>query len=141
MKTMPLVLVGLISATLAAAGKAPTKTPSKADYVAHEWGTFTSVQGRDGIQLEWNPFVVAELPKFVYDASKPAGRRPGVVLPNFFIPGKTGMLSRQRMETPVIYFYSDEAQKVDVEVNFPDGRITEWYPQLAQSNTPARRAN
>jgi hypothetical protein len=139
MKTMPLVLVGLISVTLAASGKAPTKTSSKADYIAHEWGTFTSVQGRDGVQLEWNPFVVEELPKFVYDSIKPGGRKPGVVLPSFIIPGKTGILSRQRMETPVIYFYSDEPRKVDVEVNFPEGRITEWYPQLAQTDASTRR--
>jgi hypothetical protein len=139
MKTMSFVLVGLISATLAAAGKAPTKTSSKADYVAHEWGTFTSVQGRDGVQLEWNPFVVEELPKFVYDVSKLSSRKPGVVLPSFVSFGKTGSLSRQRMETPVIYFYSDEARKVDVEVNFPEGRITEWYPQLAPPNASEKR--
>src|SRR5687767_6530589 len=98
MKTMSFVLVGLLSATLTAAGKAPTKTSSKADYIAHEWGTFTSVQGRDGVQLEWNPFVVEELPKFVYDVNKSAGRKPGVVLPSFVSLAKIGILSRQRME-------------------------------------------
>jgi hypothetical protein len=36
------------------------------------------------------------------------------------------------METPVIYFYSQEARKVDVEVKFPRGLITEWYPQAHQ---------
>jgi hypothetical protein len=83
--------------------------------------------------------VVEELPKFVYDVSKPSGRKPGVVLPSFVSFGKTGILSRQRMETPVIYFYSDEARKVDVEVNFPEGRITEWYPQLAPPNASGTR--
>jgi hypothetical protein len=139
MKTMSFVLVGLLSATLTAAGKAPTKTSSKADYIAHEWGTFTSVQGRDGVQLEWNPFVVEELPQFVYDVNKSAGRKPGVVLPSFVSLAKIGILSRQRMETPVIYFYSDEARKVDVEVNFPEGRITEWYPQLAPLDASGKR--
>jgi hypothetical protein len=33
------------------------------------------------------------------------------------------------METPVIYFYSDHTQTVDVSVHFPQGIITEWYPQ------------
>ena len=33
------------------------------------------------------------------------------------------------METPVIYFYSKEPQTVDVRVDFPQGIITEWYPQ------------
>jgi hypothetical protein len=38
-----------------------------ATYVAHEWGTFTSVQGADGAQMLWNPFNALELPRFVYD--------------------------------------------------------------------------
>ena len=33
------------------------------------------------------------------------------------------------METPVIYFYSDREQTVNVRVRFPHGLITEWYPQ------------
>ena len=132
MKTPAFVLIGLVSATLTGFGKAPTKTPSKADYVAHEWGTFTSVQGHDGVQLEWNPFVVSELPKFVYDAAKSGGRGSKVVLPSYFNLSKTGILARQRMETPVIYFYSDEPRKVDVDVAFPEGRFTEWFPQLSQ---------
>ena len=46
---------------------------SAQDLVAHEWGTFTSVQGADGLQLEWNPLVTTELPNFVYDSRKPSG--------------------------------------------------------------------
>ena len=46
-------------------------SPVGGDYVAHEWGTFTSVQGADGIQLEWNPLIVSDLPKFVYDRNRP----------------------------------------------------------------------
>lgn len=130
MKTTTLVLTGLIAATLPLFGKTPLKSPPRADYIAHEWGTFTSVQGSDGAQLEWNPFVVEELPKFVYGVAKPQpDQRVG--LPTFINFGKNGLLSRQRMETPVIYFYADEPQKVDVEVSFPQGRFTEWFPQLA----------
>ena len=33
------------------------------------------------------------------------------------------------METPVIYFYSGRDIKASVKVGFPQGRITEWYPQ------------
>src|SRR6185436_18574825 len=43
--------------------------------------------------------------------------------------GKGGLTSLQRMETPVIYFYSDKDLTADVTVHFPKGRITEWYPQ------------
>ena len=32
------------------------------------------------------------------------------------------------METPVLYFYPDRAMNVSVRVDFPHGRITEWYP-------------
>jgi len=35
------------------------------------------------------------------------------------------------METPVIYFYSKQQQTVDVSVEFPEGLITEWYPQAS----------
>ncbi len=131
MKTMPFVLVGLIAATVPSFSKAPATTSrSGADYIAHEWGTFTSVQGSDGVQLEWNPFVVEELPGFVYNAMKPRGRK--MVLPAVNAPIKLGFLARQRMETPVIYFYSGEPRKVTVDVNFPDGQFTEWFPQLTQ---------
>jgi hypothetical protein len=95
-------------------------------YIAHEWGTFTSVQGADGAQLEWNPVSVSELPKFVHDLNKPSGdpRRRLAAL-----AGKDALRTLQRMETPVIYFYSGREISVDVTVNFPQGRITEWFPQ------------
>jgi hypothetical protein len=99
-----------------------------ADYTAHEWGTFTSVQGADGVQLEWNPLLLTELPKFVYDRNRPLGDKPGTArIP--LIAAKTALVARQRLETPVIYFYSDKEQMVDVTVDFPEGSVTEWYPQ------------
>jgi hypothetical protein len=98
-------------------------------YAAHEWGTFTSVQGEDGVQLEWNPYVVAELPNFVYDRNRPnheANRW------NFAVfAAKTAFVAKQRMETPVIYFYSPENKTVDVHVDFPSGLMTEWYPHAS----------
>ncbi len=137
MKTLPFILAGLFTSTLCAVGKAPAPEggESGGGYIAHEWGTFTSVQGAEGVQLDWNPLVVTELPKFVYDMRNPSGRPAKLVLPSVLIAGKTGTVSRQRMETPVIYFYSDKARTVDVDVNFPDGQITEWYPQLAPLKT------
>jgi len=93
-------------------------------YIAHEWGTFTSVQGSDGVLLDWVAVATAELPGFVYSWARPGLVRGAV--PNF---NKTVLMALQRMETPVVYFYSDEAQKVDVSVRFPKGKITEWYPQ------------
>ena len=97
-----------------------------ADYVAHEWGTFTSVQGSDGVQFEWNPLVTTELPSFVYDQNR---LRANGKLPPTILLSKTAFVARQRLETPVIYFYSKEERSVDVSVKFPEGNVTEWYPQ------------
>lgn len=52
--------------------------PAGEDFVAHEWGTFTSVQGADGVQFDWNPFVVPELPKFILGAADIFGIPPQV---------------------------------------------------------------
>jgi len=97
------------------------------NYVAHEWGTFTSVQGADGVLLPWNPLETTLLPKFVHDWNKPGlDRRPAGALNR---DTKSVFVTLQRMETPVIYFYSDQERTVDVTVRFPQGLITEWYPQ------------
>jgi len=87
-------------------------------YTAHEWGTFTSVSGDDGWALDWRPLSgPSDLPDFVYDVRKK--REPDL--------GK-GVWTTVRMETPVIYFYSDREREVNAKVLFPKGRITEWYP-------------
>jgi len=109
------------------------------NYVAHEWGTFTSVQGADGILLPWNPLETAQLPKFVYDWNKPGlNRRPAGGLNR---DTKSVFITLQRMETPVIYFYTDQERAVDVTVRFPQGLITEWYPQAHDIGPSAFPAN
>lgn len=115
----------LLAASLIVTATANAGNPN---LVVHEWGTFTSVQGSDGEQLAWFADQASELPQFVYDWSKPGLNRPG---PMRYHASKIGMLARQRMETPVIYFYSDEKLTADVTVKFPDGLITEWFPQAA----------
>lgn len=104
---------------------------AKEEFVAHEWGTFTSVQGADGIQLEWNPLIKTDLPEFVYSCNVNQGGLGGRY-PTLNPFGKAGMPSFVRMETPVIYFYSDSERTADVRVHFPMGRITEWYPQATR---------
>lgn len=106
------------------------------DYVAHEWGTFTSVQGAEGTQLGWNPLLISELPEFVHDRLPTA--RDGKRARFSDIAAKSGFVTLQRMETPVIYFYSGKAQRVKASVDFPQGMITEWYPQARQSKTGAK---
>ena len=114
-------------------------------FVAHEWGTFTSVQGADGIALEWNPLIRTDLPKFVYSRALPLGY--GRSIPPEDSGGKN-VPSYVRMETPVIYFYSDTERTADVTVTMPQGRITEWYPRatavgpyFSTNKAEAARAN
>lgn len=109
----------LVTATIFLLPSARAATP----YTAHEWGTFTSVQGSDGNLLNWNPLQSSELPKFVHSTK---------AVP--FGISKSGLITLQRLETPVIYFYAKEPMKVDVDVSFPKGFITEWYPQLTILN-------
>src|SRR5579871_5076443 len=103
MKTS-LLAIALLSGGLAIASAADLDN----DYVAHEWGTFTSVQGADGVQMFWDPLVAPDLPRFVYDRQHlPHGNKFPVI-----VGGKIGVMARQRMETPVIYFYSDRLRTV-----------------------------
>ncbi len=97
-----------------------------AGMTVHEWGTFTSFQGGDGKLLPWQPLVTSHLPDFVHSVGKPG---PGAKIENISIAGKFSLMALQRLETPVLYFYSDAAQSADVTVRFPDGWLTEWYPQ------------
>ncbi|HKC63020.1 MAG TPA: hypothetical protein VKB86_05255, partial [Pyrinomonadaceae bacterium] len=91
--------------------------------VVHEWGTFTSIAGKDGVALEWRPLNGAsDLPKFVHTMQEGTGGLR-------HIPSKADMVAQVRMETPVLYFYAPSEMDVSVKVDFPKGKITEWYPQ------------
>ena len=90
--------------------------------VAHEWGTFTSVAREDGASVEWAPLLgPGDLPCFV---TRGAEIR------------KVALRGLVRMETPVLYFYAHQPQTLSVHVDFPQGLITEWYPNpLRQSGS------
>ncbi len=99
------------------------------DLVVHEWGTFTSIAGKNGTAIDWRPLDGAsDLPTFVYNDFEKEGFRG-----TYHDPGK-GRLIRVRMETPVIYFYTGKEMEVSVSVDFPQGKITEWYPQASVVN-------
>lgn len=119
------VLAALVGARLSAqnaAGKKSVKPGSR--LVVHEWGTFTSIAGRDGVALEWRPLSgPSDLPKFVHSFDEGDG---GLRHPQ---KGKGDLRASVRMETPVLYFYSPAEMDVSVKVDFPKGKITEWYPQ------------
>jgi hypothetical protein len=96
----------------------------------HEWGTFTSIAGRDGKPVEWRPLIgPSDLPSFVYDLG---GDRDVRGLRH----GRQCFKCEEatiRMETPVLYFYAARETTVSVSVYFPQGKITEWYPQARGS--------
>ncbi|MBI3650299.1 MAG: hypothetical protein HY231_04560 [Acidobacteria bacterium] len=97
----------------------------------HEWGTFTSLAGEDGAALEWRPLNGAsDLPDFVYKIQDLA---PKGLRHNY--QQKRNMEAFIRMETPVIYFYADREIVVAAKVDFPNGKITEWFPQARRVST------
>jgi hypothetical protein len=107
--------------------------PADDNYIVHEWGTFTSFSGSDGISLEFRPLVDEDLPRFVMDRQRQAflSERREVAYRRG-LTDKGLVVSRQRMETPVTYFYTDQERIVDVSVEFPKGLLTEFYPPVRQ---------
>ena len=132
MKRCTLIFVSaLIAVVLAQNGGSPLSAQSAPNIddhlVVHEWGTFTSIAGKQGASVEWRPLAGAsDLPSFVYtsvDATSGKGLRSGQPC------AKCNYEALVRMETPVLYFYTDRETSVSVRVDFPKGKITEWYPR------------
>jgi hypothetical protein len=89
--------------------------PSDPALTAHEWGTFTSIAGRDGHAAQWLPLTGStDLPVFVEHFQG--------------ADFKGGLRGTVRMETPVLYFYTNHPTTLSVHVSFAQGLITEWYP-------------
>jgi len=134
----PVVILGLgllvltfVAATRFSTFSSANTVTSKSGLIVHEWGTFTSVAAQDGSALIWRPLSVeSDLPSFVYSVDQ-GGTWRGRGLR---YPSKSGFAVRVRMETPVLYFYSQEETSVAVKVGFPTGRITEWYPTAQLQN-------
>lgn len=140
-------------------------------FVVHEWGTYTSCQGSNGIPMPGlHHGEVSDLPEFVHSradtytlemwrearqrvqlASNDARR--GIIPPTLTagVPKDCGFCQvmdwipvadtpsevTQKLETPVIYFYSDDKiEEINVAVDFPKGIITEVYPQTTLNLPP-----
>ncbi|MGH9199798.1 MAG: hypothetical protein ACRD2A_01005 [Vicinamibacterales bacterium] len=108
----------LIAGTLVASalGMLVAADPVRSDMVVHEWGTFLAMNGSDGASLDGMYHEEHALPPFVHSRSRDQLR-----LPSSLIKG----------ETPVIYFYTARRSRVQVDVGFPSGLWTQWYPQAA----------
>jgi hypothetical protein len=72
------------------------------------------MNGSDGISLDGMYHEEHALPSFVHARSKDQLRLP---------------MSLLKGETPVIYFYTRQPSRVQVDVDFPTGLWTQWYPQ------------
>jgi len=101
--------------------------------VVHEWGTFLAMNGSDGVTLDGMYHEEHALPAFVHARSRDELRLRA---------------SNLKGETPVVYFYYDRPVRVRVEVGFPGGLWTQWYPQadfvgpsLVQSGSLPRARN
>ena len=114
--------VAWLAAAVVATLPAVTRSESPR-LIVHEWGTFTSIAGADGHAVRWLPKSgPSDLPCFVHGEGALKYEAPSTV----------------RMETPVLYFYSPIEQRVDVRVAFPQGRITEWYPDATGGAVASR---
>ncbi len=114
MKTFILSLVWV--AVLSAASFSQSLT-------VHEWGTFTTLHGSDGGTLSGLYIEEEALPPFVYH--HPGFSPDPIITTNGYRPVKNCTV---KMETPVLYFYTDKETKVKVHVDFPSGTISQWYP-------------
>ncbi len=99
------------------------------DYTLHEWGTFTTVIGSDGTHLDGVYREDAPLPRFVYQLDAPPRIAPEVARRTKGLNySRTFAHVNVRLETPVIYFYTDKAFDAQVDVGFKNGTIGQWYP-------------
>ncbi len=84
-------------------GSAPTK-----DLTVHEWGTFSTFSGSDGINLTFQPYD-NDLPQFVHGYLQQETPRQG------------HEDEYSSLETPVLYFYSGESLTASVPSGLPQG--------------------
>lgn len=105
-------------------------------FVVHEWGTFTTFSGSDGVFLDFRPLAAehSDLPNYVRDRASYSNNVSKLL-------AKSRLWGRVRMETPVTYFYTDRARTVDVQVDFPQGLLTEFYPPVSSFEPPIDDAN
>jgi len=120
--------VATLMATALTLGR-PASSQS-ADFTLHEWGTFTSVSGSDGVLLPGLEVEEEELPYFVHAHEAMGGNAVGK---GWLRPLHNVTI---KMETPVVYFYAEDGFKAHVDVRFRGGSISQWFPQRSSGETP-----
>jgi hypothetical protein len=119
---LPLGIVGFLGLLAGTAGGVALPDPARERPVkprvgltVHEWGTFLSVQGSDGVTLGGMVDSEEELPPFVRERS---------------LGGQNRACFNMKVETPVTYFYTDRPRVVKVRADMPAGTLTHWYPHV-----------
>lgn len=95
-------------------------------FVVHEWGTNTIVVGSDGSMQRGLHHEEEDLPDFVYDRLRGGVEAGGSSVKSVDV----------KMETPVTYFYSPQPLKAKVNIDFPFGVFTQWYPSVSSFYPP-----
>lgn len=113
----------LLSSTVSATPDEMPQEEKSSPFVVHEWGTFTTFSGSNGVHMDFRPLLDQELPWFVMDRASQSGQ---------IWLGKGRIRTRVRMETPVTYFYTDVERTVSAKVRFPKGLLTEFYPPVRE---------
>jgi hypothetical protein len=108
----------------------------------HEWGTFTTVAGADGRAIDWLPLSgPTDLPCFVHHyRNDPRIKLGPETKPLDYDAARANLWGKVRMETPVLYFYATQETSVSVRVRFPQGLMTEWYPEASVAQGVVARA-
>lgn len=86
----------------------------KSGLVVHEWGSMKHQMGTFTSEFDLIGEDQSDLPKFV----KVWADQP-VMVP-------------QMIEKPILFFYTDKKMTVNVNVKFPKGILTQWYPDVAR---------
>ncbi len=136
MKRIVILTLGLGALATWAVLALPSKpVSSKPNYVLHEWGTFTSVFGSDGRMLTGLEREEEALPAFVHAHE---GMENNLDMRQAIAKGWVRPVHNVtvKMETPVIYFYTDEPFQAKVDVGFHGGSISQWYPQRSSGEVP-----
>jgi hypothetical protein len=107
--------------------------------IVHEWGTFTTLQDDEGKELFGINIDDEPVPDFVHNLEPYILNTP-VLTHDYWLSRQKGAPRfhpqvSMRLETPVIYFYPPANAKLplklDVNVKFKGGWLTEFYPNAA----------
>lgn len=122
-----LVPASALLLALAACSQGSTALPRAEGVRVHEWGTYTSVQSSVGASMEGLHHTEEVLPPFVFarDLARPMAK--GLE--------RTPTQITQKLETPVLYFYGATG-RLSVDVRFPSGVISEWFPDASSYEPP-----